>query len=126
MNIVIWVVQILLALVFLLSGVLKVTRPIEKLAGLMKYVTAIKPPQLVRVIGILELLAALGLILPAMTGILPWLTPVAAIGLVLTMIGAMIVHVRLGEGSHIAPNIVLLLLAVFVVVGRFAIVPLHV
>ncbi len=124
MNIVIWVVQILLALVFLLSGTLKVTRPIEKLAGLMKYVTAIKPPQLVRVIGLLELLAALGLILPALTGILPWLTPLAAIGLVLTMIGAMVLHVRLGEGSQIAPNIVLLLLAAFVVVGRFVIVPL--
>lgn len=124
MNITIWVVQIFLALVFLLSGILKVTQPIEGLAGLMKYVTAIKPPQLVRVIGILEGLAAIGLILPAMTGILPWLTPVAAIGLVLTMIGAMILHVRLGEGSQIAPNIVLLLLAAFVAVGRFVIVPL--
>ena len=124
MNIIIWVVQILLALVFLLSGVLKVTQPIKRLAGLMKYVTAIKPPQLVRVIGLLEGLGAIGLILPAMTGILPWLTPVAAIGLVLTMIGAMVFHVRLGEGSQIAPNIVLLLLAAFVVVGRFVIVPL--
>jgi uncharacterized membrane protein YphA (DoxX/SURF4 family) len=124
MNITIWVVQIFLALVFLLSGILKVTQPIERLAGLMKYVTAIKPSQLVRVIGILEGLAAIGLILPAMTGILPWLTPVAAIGLVLTMIGAMILHVRLGEGSQIAPNIVLLLLAAFVAVGRFVIVPL--
>lgn len=124
MNITIWVVQIFLALVFLLSGVLKVTQPIERLAGLMKYVTAIKPSQLVRVIGILEGLAAIGLILPAMTGILPWLTPVAAIGLVLTMIGAMILHVRLGEGSQTAPNIVLLLLATFVAIGRFVIVPL--
>ena len=124
MNIVIWVVQILLALVFLLSGVLKITRPIEKLAVLMKYVIAIKPPQLVRVIGFLEGLAALGLILPTMTGILPWLTPVAAIGVVLIMIGAMTLHVRIGEGSQIAPNIVLLLLAAFVVVGRFVIVPL--
>lgn len=124
MNIAIWVLQIFLALVFLLSGALKVTQPIERLAGLMKYVTAIKPPQLVRLIGILEVLAAIGLILPAITGILPWLTPVAAIGLVLTMIGAMMLHVRLGEASQIAPNIVLLLLAAFVAVGRFVIVPL--
>jgi uncharacterized membrane protein YphA (DoxX/SURF4 family) len=124
MNIAIWVVQIFLALVFLLSGALKVTQPIERLARLMKYVTAIKPPQLVRLIGILELLAAIGLILPAITGILPWLTPVAAFGLVLTMIGAMILHVRIGEGSQIAPNIVLLLLAAFVAVSRFVIVPL--
>src|SRR5690348_12145658 len=101
MNIVLWVVQILLALVFLMAGGLKATQPIEKLAVRMKYVSALKPPQLVRLIGILEVLAAIGLLLPAITGILPWLTPVAAIGLVLTMIGAMIVHVQLGEGSHI-------------------------
>ena len=124
MNIVLWVVQILLALAFLMAGAMKSTQPINKLAVRMKWVNAMKPSQLVRLIGILEVLAAIGLILPAVTGILPWLTPVAAIGLVLTMIGAMIVHIRLGEGSHIAPNIVLLLLAVFVVVGRFVLVPL--
>lgn len=124
MNIVIWVVQILLALAFLLAGIMKATQPIVKLAVRMKWVNAMKPPQLVRLIGILEVLAAIGLILPAITGILPWLTPVAAIGLILTMIGAMILHIRLGEGSHIAPNIVLLLLAVVVVVGRFTVVPL--
>ncbi len=124
MNIVLWVVQILLALAFLMAGAMKATQPIVKLAVRMKWVNAMKPSQLVRLIGILEVLAAIGLILPAVTGILPWLTPVAAIGLVLTMIGAMIVHIRLGEGSHIAPNIVLLLLAVFVVVGRFVVVPL--
>lgn len=126
MNIVLWVVQILLALAFLMAGTMKITQPLEKLAVRMQWVKSVKSPRLVRVIGVLEVLGAIGLILPAVTGILPWLTPVAAIGLVLTMIGAMIVHVRLGEGSHIAPNIVLLLLAALVVVGRFAIVPLHV
>ncbi len=125
MNIALWIVQILLALAFLMAGVMKSTQPIDKLAVRMKWVNAMKPPQLVRVIGILEILGAIGLILPAVTDILPWLTPVAAIGLVLTMIGAMIVHIRLGEGSHIAPNIVLLLLAAFVVIGRFVVVPLH-
>ncbi len=124
MNIVLWVVQILLALAFLMAGTMKATQPIDKLAVRMKYVNAIKPSQLVRLIGILEVLAAIGLILPVVTGILPWLTPVAAIGLVLTMIGAMILHIRIGEGSRIAPNIVLLLLAAFVVVGRFVVVPL--
>jgi uncharacterized membrane protein YphA (DoxX/SURF4 family) len=123
MNIVLWVVQILLALAFLMAGIMKSTQPIVKLAVRMAWVKAMKPPQLVRLIGILEILAAIGLILPAVTGILPWLTPVAAIGLVLTMIGAMIVHARIGEGSRIAPNIVLLLLAAFVVVGRFAVMP---
>src|SRR5579872_5487762 len=122
MNIVLWIVQILLALAFLMAGSMKASQPIEKLRKNMAW-TAHTSPGIVRLIGMLEVLGALGLILPAVTGILPWLTPVAAIGLVLTMIGAMIVHIRLGEGSHIAPNIVLLLLAALVVVGRFAVVP---
>ena len=124
MNIVLWIVQILVALAFLMAGTMKATRPPDKLSARMTWVKAMKPQQIVRLIGILEILGAIGLVLPAVTGILPWLTPVAAIGLVLTMIGAVIYHTRIGEGSRIAPNIVLLLLAAFVVVGRFAIVPL--
>jgi uncharacterized membrane protein YphA (DoxX/SURF4 family) len=124
MNIVLWIVQILLALAFLLAGTMKATQPLERLKSRMKWVDSMNPAQLVRVIGVLEVLGAIGLILPAVTGILPWLTPVAAIGLVLTMIGAMILHTRRGEVSHIAPNVVLLLLAMFVVVGRFVVMPL--
>jgi len=52
----------------------------------------------IRLIGLLEVLAAVGLILPQWTGILPWLTPLAAAGLVLIMMGAMLVHMRRGEG----------------------------
>ena len=77
-----------------------------------------------RLIGILEILGAIGLILPAVTGIWPWLTPLAAAGLVLTMVGAMIVHGRRGEFSSIWMNIVLLALAAFVLFGRFIVVPL--
>ena len=87
MNIVLWIVQILLALAFAMAGVMKTTQPIEKLATNMGWVKDFTA-QIVRLIGTLELLAAVGLILPAVTGILPWLTPVAAIGLVLTMVGA--------------------------------------
>lgn len=124
MNIVFWILQILLALVFLLAGAVKATQPIDKLATRMQWVKSLRPQWLVRVIGVLEVLGAIGLILPAVTGILPWLTPVAAIGLVLTMIGATMLHAQRGEVSHIAPNMVLLLLAVFVVVGRFVVMPL--
>lgn len=124
MNIVLWIVQILLALAFLLAGTLKVTQPIDRLATRMNWVNAIKPPRLVRLIGTLEILGAIGLILPAVTGILPWLTPVAATGLVLTMIGAITLHTRIGEASRIAPNVVLLLLAAFIVIGRFVVMPL--
>ena len=124
MNIVLWIVQILLALAFLMAGTLKATQPLDRLVARMQWVNSLRPPRLVRVIGTLEVLGAIGLILPAVTGILPWLTPVAAIGLVLTMIGAMTLHTRIGEASRIAPNVVLLLLAAFIVVGRFVVMPL--
>ena len=77
----------------------------------------------IRLIGILELLAGIGLILPQLTGILPWLTPLAAVGLVLTMIGALIVNVRNDNRLVIIENIVLLLLAAFVAYGRFVLFP---
>jgi uncharacterized membrane protein YphA (DoxX/SURF4 family) len=123
MNIVLWIVQILLALAFALAGVMKTTQPMEKLAINMGWVKDFAA-QIVRLIGVLELLGAVGLILPAVTGIWPWLTPVAAIGLVLTMVGAMITHVRRGEFPGLGVNVVLLLLALFVAYGRFAVAPL--
>ena len=120
MNIALWIVQILLALAFLLAGSMKVSQPIDKLKKNMNWTT----PGIVRLVGTLEILGGLGLILPAVTHTLPWLTPVAAVGLVLTMIGAAIVHVRLKEFSGLAAPIVLLLLALFIVYGRFLLVPL--
>ena len=123
MNIVLWIIQILLALAFLMAGTMKATQPAEKLASRMKWVNALRP-QIVHLIGILEVLGAIGLILPVVTGIWPWLTPVAAIGLVLTMIGAMILHTRRGEFPNLSTNLVLLLLAAFVAVGRFVVGPL--
>src|SRR3989442_10490232 len=123
MNIVLWIVQILLALVFAMAGIMKVTRPFEKLAENMKWAKDVGPRG-VRLIGSLEILGAIGLILPTVTGILPWLTPVAATGLALTMVGAMITHGRRGEYSSIGMNVALLILALFVVYGRFVIVPI--
>jgi uncharacterized membrane protein YphA (DoxX/SURF4 family) len=123
MNIVLWIVQILLALAFAMAGFMKVTQPIDRLESRMGWVKDVGPRG-VRLIGSLEILGAIGLILPAVTGILPWLTPVAAIGLALTMVGAMITHGRRGEYSGIGMNAVLLVLALFVVYGRFIIVPI--
>ncbi|MGB8343513.1 MAG: DoxX family protein [Ktedonobacteraceae bacterium] len=123
MNIALWIVQALLALVFVAAGLRKATQPIDRLAVSMKWAKDFSP-WIVRVIGALEILGGIGVILPAVTGILPWLTPVAAIGLVLTMVGAMILHMRRGEVSHIGLNVILLLLALFVVYGRFVAVPL--
>ncbi len=123
MNIALWVVQILLALAFGMAGIMKVTQPIDRLEARMGWVKSVGPRG-VRLIGSLEILGAIGLILPAVTGNLPWLTPVAAACLALTMIGAMITHGRRGEYSQIGVNLVLLLLALFVAYGRFAIVPI--
>jgi uncharacterized membrane protein YphA (DoxX/SURF4 family) len=122
MNIVLWVVQVLLASAFLAAGSIKVTQPIEKLKANMSWVTH-TTPGIVRLVGVLEVLGAIGLILPAATHILPWLTPVAAIGLVLTMTGAAIAHIRL-NAPHLAVPVILLLLALFIVIGRFVMVPL--
>jgi uncharacterized membrane protein YphA (DoxX/SURF4 family) len=123
MNIVLWVVQILLALAFAMAGFMKVSQPIDKLETRMGWVKDVGRRG-VRLIGSLELLGAIGLILPAVTGIWPWLTPVAAAGLALTMVGAMITHGRRGEYSGIGANVVLLVLALFVVYGRFVLVPI--
>ncbi len=121
MDIALWIVQVLLALVFGMVGVLKLTVPREKAAERMGYVNDFTDTQL-KLIGVAELLAAIGLILPSLTKILPVLTPLAAVGLILTMIGAALTHYRRKE--TVIPNIVLLLLAAFVAYGRFVLVPI--
>lgn len=118
MNIFLWIVAGLLALAFLGAGAMKLSRPREKLAASMGWVNDFSAP-MVKTIGALEVLAALGLILPAATGIAPILTPLAAVGLVLVMIGAIITHLRRGEKQMIVVNVVLLILAAVVAWGRF-------
>ena len=124
MNIALWVVQILLALAFAASGFMKVSQPMANLSKSMGSWVDDFGPRYVRLIGTLEILGAIGLIIPAVTHILPWLTPVAAIGLALTMIGAMILHGRRNEFPNMVPSLVLLLLAVFIIFGRFVWVPI--
>jgi hypothetical protein len=76
-----------------------------------------------RLIGALEVLGAFGVILPALTGILPWLTPLAALGLVLTMVGAALTHLGRAEYGPIAVTAVLLVMEAFVAYGRFFVLP---
>lgn len=123
MNTALWIVQVLLGLAFGLTGFGKLTLPYATLNQRMPY-TQDFSPNIVKLIGLLELLAAVGLILPALTGILPILTPLAAVGLVLTMIGAALTHIRRKEYPVIIFNLVLLALAAFVAYGRFVAVPL--
>jgi uncharacterized membrane protein len=90
----------------------------------MAWVAALSKEQL-RIIGFLEMLGAVGLILPPVTGVAPWLAPLAAIGLALVMAGAIVFHLaRKDDGRVLITNGLLLAVALFVAVGRYVIEPL--
>lgn len=117
MNIALWIVQILLALAFGLAGVMKATRPVETMVARMAW-AADYSPRTIKLIGVVEILGALGLILPQLTGIATILTPIAAIGLAVVMLLAIGVHLRRREYPVILFNVILLALSVFVAWGR--------
>lgn len=109
MNVVLWVLQSLLAAIFLYSGGMKSTQPAQKLvAGGQTGVEGLSQP-LLRFIGISEILGAVGLILPWLTKTMPALTPIAAIGLGLIMVLAAIVHYRRNEIRTVIFNLMILL-----------------
>jgi uncharacterized membrane protein YphA (DoxX/SURF4 family) len=123
MNVALWIVAGLLAAVFLMAGLMKVAQPYEKLKESQAWVEDFSPG-IVKAIGILEMLAAVGLVLPPLVDVAPILAPIAASGLAVTMVGAAVTHARRGgEGQMIMGNLMLLALLVFVAVGRFAIEP---
>jgi uncharacterized membrane protein YphA (DoxX/SURF4 family) len=119
MNIALWIIAGVLAAGFAAAGVMKVSQPKEKLAASGMGWTADFGAGTVKTIGALELLAAAGLILPAALGVAPILTPLAAVGLVLVMVGAAVVHVRRHESQVVIVNVILLVLAALIVWGRF-------
>jgi uncharacterized membrane protein YphA (DoxX/SURF4 family) len=123
LHIGLWVAQVLLALGFGLGGFFKLTGPIDVLTEKMVWPGAVPSP-LVRFIGGSELLGAIGLILPAATRIRPGLTPLAASGLVVIMILAMIFHISRGEMGALPTNIFLGGLAAFVAWGRLRKAPI--
>jgi uncharacterized membrane protein YphA (DoxX/SURF4 family) len=118
MNVFLWVLQIVLAALFAMAGIMKATQPKEKLAANLPWVEDFSAGT-VRFIGVVELLAAIGLILPAATGIAPMLTPLAATGLAVVMLLAANTHRRRHEPPAIAVNAVLFVAAVVVAWGRF-------
>ena len=123
MDTAVWIVVALLAALFLVTGLAKITQPRLKLAdGPMEWAADLTDGQF-RTVGVLELLGAAGLILPAVLGIAPALVPLAAVGLALTMVGAIVAHLRLGETDRLAVPIVVLALALFVAVERFGAYP---
>ncbi|PQP20822.1 DoxX family protein [Rhodococcus opacus] len=119
MNIALWIVAIVLAVAFAAAGVMKLTQSKGKLAASGMGWTESYSPSAVKAIGAVEVLGAVGLILPAAVGIAPILVPLAATGLALVMVGAIVTHARRGETQPIVINVVLLALTVFVAWGRF-------
>lgn len=118
MNVVVWVVQVLLAVAFLVSGTMKVSQPREKLATNMAWVEDYSD-NTVKTIGVFELLAGIGLILPAVTGVATVLVPLAAVGLALLMLLAARHHRGKGEWREIGFVTILFGLAVVVAWARF-------
>ncbi len=125
MNVVLWVLAGLLAALFLFAGLGKLTQPKEKLLaqGSNMAWTEDFSDGPIKLIGALEVLAAIGLIVPALVKTATVLVPLAALGLVLLMIGAIVVHLRRGETQNVIVNGVLLVLAAVVAWGRFG--PYH-
>lgn len=123
LHITLWVVQVLLALLFIWAGGIKLVLPLEQLAGPPGSV--VLPGWFVRFIGVAELLGGLGLILPALLRIRPGLTPLAAAGLVIIMIGAVGITIAGGVNVGLAaiPGVTGLL-AAFVAYGRWRLAPI--
>ena len=119
MNIVLWIVQIVLALIYVSAGALKAfmtARAKEQLPWAKRH-----SDNYVRMLGSFELIGAVGLLLPVLTGILPWLTPLAALCLALVQVLAIFIeHLPAKETKGLPLNLVLLIMAAFVAYGRFA------
>lgn len=123
MNVFLWILQILLAVAFIFAGLLKATQPKEKLATKMVWVKDFSP-NIVKLVGVAEFAAGLGLVLPALTGIAVVLTPLAAVGLAVIMVLAAIYHFRKGEYRDIVVNAVFFVLVASIAWGRFGPYPL--
>ena len=118
MNSTLWIVASLLAVAFLAAGLTKATQRAEKLAVAMPWVEDYSVTT-VRFIGAAEIVGAVGLVLPAALGVASWLTPLAAAALAVTMLLAMVVHVRRKEVALALPALVLLGLTAALAILRF-------
>lgn len=122
MNILIWIIQSLMAVLFVFHGIAMFNPPPpvqESVVQKMGYSLSF-----LKIIGTLEVLGGLGLILPAWTGIMPILSPLAATGLVIIMIGSAVSHARQGEGKQTVATMLVTVLVAFIAIGRFWINPI--
>jgi hypothetical protein len=120
MNLALWIVQGLVAFAMVAAGALKIVKPRLALVEKFKWAATWTDAR-VKLLGLAEVLGGVGLIVPGLTGILPVLTPVAAICLAVLMAGAVKTHLDLKEPA--APAAILGVLCIVVAVGRFALVP---
>lgn len=120
MTYALWIIQVLLALLFVFAGGMKLVLPLDQLAGPFPL-----PGPFLRFIGAAELLGGFGLILPAALRIRPGLTPLAAAGLVIIMIGATVITLLGREFGGAAISFVVGVLAVFVAYGRWRLAPIR-
>lgn len=118
METVLWVLQIALGVIFLMAGVMKLLTPKEQLVTKMEWATSVAPGK-IKLIGLLELLGAIGVVFPLWLDIVPVLTPLAAIGLALTMLGAFSLHMKRKESAMMLVNVVLFAMAVVIAYFRF-------
>ncbi len=118
MNEFLWVLQVLLGAAFVAAGLLHAGQSRERLLERLPWVEDFSAPAL-KFIGTMEIAGGLGVVLPAATDIAPILTPIAATGLVLLMLGAILTHVRRREPAGVAITSVLFVLAAVVAWGRF-------
>ena len=118
LNISLWAAQIFLALVFFITGALKLFFPIENLNALLPWTIDVNPI-MVRLIGLTEIIGSLGLILPSLLRIKPQLTSLAAIGVAFVMLSATIFNISIGETSVLGINILLFLVSIFIAWGRY-------
>ncbi|MFN2513077.1 MAG: DoxX family protein [Pyrinomonadaceae bacterium] len=123
MNVALWIIQVLLALLFLFAGGTKLVLPIETLTSMGSPNQIHLPGLLIRFIGVCEVLGALGLILPGLFRTRPGLTPLAAAGLVIIMIGAAVLTFVADGLAMALPALVVGLLAAFVAYGRWRLAP---
>ncbi len=121
MNVVLWVVQVLLGLAFVLSGYSHGVR-YETSKQVMVWLAAV-PRRAMLLLAALEALAGIGLVLPGLIGVAVWLTPVAAVCLAVVMVFAIVFHVARHEMPNIGLNAVLGILAAFVAYGRIILAP---
>ncbi|MFI7442955.1 DoxX family protein [Nonomuraea indica] len=128
MNIALWIAAGLLAAVAMSSGISKTFVPKDRLAAFHQRAfaygwTADAGGGLLKTLGVVEVLAAVGLILPAALGVAPVLVPVTAVCWILLMVGAVITHVRRGESVFALLNVIYLVVAAFIAWGRFVLEP---